>query len=109
MENVQFSQLKFAVHSKPVGQFQPECSHCTVEVLIQGTLAEINDFSKTIGIAEIRVPVHIDCDTDPLVGAHGPVDALEVFTWLVLLALDLVTPVVVDVVLPAVPAHSHTT
>ena len=60
-----------------------------------------------IGIAEIQAPVHSGCDTDPLVGAHRPVDALEVFTWLVLLSLDLVTPMVVHVVLPAVPAHTH--
>lgn len=35
-------------------------------------------------------------------GAHGLVDPLEPFTWLVIFPLELLAPVVVSVILPAV-------
>ena len=41
----------------------------------------------------------------PVQGANVPEDALEVVAWLVFFALHLLTPVEVNVVLPAVPKN----
>ncbi len=42
--------------------------------------------------------------THPFIWADGAVHFLEIFTWFVVLSLDFMAPVIINVILPAVPA-----